>query len=244
MNFVLAAGGTGGHMIPAHALAAELQEPRPRRAADHRRARRALSRPVRERAGAHPPRRAARRRADRLAEGGGLGAEGQGEAKRLYREHTPDAVVGFGGYPAFPSLLAASSPTHPDRAPRAECGDRPGQPAARRRSRGDRHRLRRDRPAEAAIPRARSVLVGNPVREEIARARRACRSRRSTRSRRSRSSSPAEARARRSSARSCPKGSACSSRRFAAGCRSSSNAAPTISSGSASNMPSSASPPS
>ena len=24
MNFVLAAGGTGGHMIPAHALAAEL----------------------------------------------------------------------------------------------------------------------------------------------------------------------------------------------------------------------------
>ena len=25
MNFVLAAGGTGGHMIPAHALAAELE---------------------------------------------------------------------------------------------------------------------------------------------------------------------------------------------------------------------------
>ena len=25
MNFVLAAGGTGGHMVPAHALAAELQ---------------------------------------------------------------------------------------------------------------------------------------------------------------------------------------------------------------------------
>ena len=25
MNFVLAAGGTGGHMIPAHALAAELK---------------------------------------------------------------------------------------------------------------------------------------------------------------------------------------------------------------------------
>jgi UDP-N-acetylglucosamine--N-acetylmuramyl-(pentapeptide) pyrophosphoryl-undecaprenol N-acetylglucosamine transferase len=25
MNFVLAAGGTGGHMIPAHALAAELR---------------------------------------------------------------------------------------------------------------------------------------------------------------------------------------------------------------------------
>ena len=26
MNFVLAAGGTGGHMIPAHALAAELMK--------------------------------------------------------------------------------------------------------------------------------------------------------------------------------------------------------------------------
>ena len=35
--------------------------------------------------------------------------KGRGEAKRLYREHTPDAVVGFGGYPAFPSLLAASA---------------------------------------------------------------------------------------------------------------------------------------
>ena len=26
MNFVLAAGGTGGHMVPAHALAAELRK--------------------------------------------------------------------------------------------------------------------------------------------------------------------------------------------------------------------------
>ena len=32
----------------------------------------------------------------------GVGAEGRGQAKRLYREHHPDAVVGFGGYPAFP----------------------------------------------------------------------------------------------------------------------------------------------
>ena len=35
--------------------------------------------------------------------------KGRAEAKRLYREHRPDAVVGFGGYPAFPSLLAASA---------------------------------------------------------------------------------------------------------------------------------------
>jgi UDP-N-acetylglucosamine--N-acetylmuramyl-(pentapeptide) pyrophosphoryl-undecaprenol N-acetylglucosamine transferase len=35
--------------------------------------------------------------------------KGRGEAKRLYRDHRPDVVVGFGGYPAFPSLLAASA---------------------------------------------------------------------------------------------------------------------------------------
>jgi UDP-N-acetylglucosamine--N-acetylmuramyl-(pentapeptide) pyrophosphoryl-undecaprenol N-acetylglucosamine transferase len=34
---------------------------------------------------------------------------GRGQAKRLYREHRPDAVIGFGGYPAFPALLAASA---------------------------------------------------------------------------------------------------------------------------------------
>jgi UDP-N-acetylglucosamine--N-acetylmuramyl-(pentapeptide) pyrophosphoryl-undecaprenol N-acetylglucosamine transferase len=34
---------------------------------------------------------------------------GRREARSLYREFTPDAVVGFGGYPAFPALLAANS---------------------------------------------------------------------------------------------------------------------------------------
>ena len=109
MNFVLAAGGTGGHMIPAHALAAELK------ARGH-----GVLLITDDRGSRFPglfedvpvhilP-------AGRL--GGGpiglikaLGAvvKGRGEAKRLYREHRPDAVVGFGGYPAFPSLLAASS---------------------------------------------------------------------------------------------------------------------------------------
>ena len=109
MNFVLAAGGTGGHMIPAHALAAELK------GRGH-----GVLLITDERGSRFPglfedvpvhilP-------AGRL--GGGpiglikaLGAvvKGRGEAKRLYREHRPDAVVGFGGYPAFPSLLAASS---------------------------------------------------------------------------------------------------------------------------------------
>ena len=142
MNFVLAAGGTGGHMVPAHALAAELKS----RGhgvlliTDERGAR--FPGLFDGRAGAHPARRAARRRADRLAQGAALGGRrARPRRKRLYREHRPDAVVGFGGYPAFPSLLAASAMRHPDRAPRAECGARPGQPAARRRGRGDRHRL-------------------------------------------------------------------------------------------------------
>ena len=109
MNFVLAAGGTGGHMIPAHALAAELKS------RGH-----GVLLITDERGARFPglfedvpvhilP-------AGRLG-GGPLGwlkaagsvLKGRGEAKRLYREHKPDAVVGFGGYPAFPALLAASA---------------------------------------------------------------------------------------------------------------------------------------
>ena len=109
MNFALAAGGTGGHMIPAHALAAELKS----------RGHGVLL--ITDERGARFP---------GLFEGvpvhilpaGRLGGnpigwlkagvsvvKGRGQAKRLYREHRPDAVVGFGGYPAFPSLLAASA---------------------------------------------------------------------------------------------------------------------------------------
>jgi UDP-N-acetylglucosamine--N-acetylmuramyl-(pentapeptide) pyrophosphoryl-undecaprenol N-acetylglucosamine transferase len=109
MNFVLAAGGTGGHMIPAHALAAELKS------RGH-----GVLLITDDRGSRFPslfdgvpvhilP-------AGRLG-GGPVGwlkalvsvAKGRAEAKRLYREHRPDAVVGFGGYPAFPSLLAASA---------------------------------------------------------------------------------------------------------------------------------------
>jgi len=109
MNFVLAAGGTGGHMVPAHALAAELK------GRGH-----GVMLITDDRGARFPglfdkvpvhvlP-------AGRLG-GGPIGwlkalasvARGRGAAKALYREHRPDAVVGFGGYPAFPSLLAASA---------------------------------------------------------------------------------------------------------------------------------------
>jgi UDP-N-acetylglucosamine--N-acetylmuramyl-(pentapeptide) pyrophosphoryl-undecaprenol N-acetylglucosamine transferase len=109
MNFVLAAGGTGGHMVPAHALAAELKS----------RGHGALL--VTDDRGARFPGLFQDvpvhvLPAGRLG-GGPIGylkaagsvLKGRAEAKRLYRDHRPDAVVGFGGYPAFPALLAASA---------------------------------------------------------------------------------------------------------------------------------------
>ena len=109
MNFVLAAGGTGGHMIPAHALAAELK----------RRGHGVLL--ITDDRGARFPGLFDKvpvhvLPAGRLG-GGPIGwlkalfavIRGRAEAKNIYRKHRPDAVVGFGGYPAFPALLAASA---------------------------------------------------------------------------------------------------------------------------------------
>ncbi|QPQ54056.1 undecaprenyldiphospho-muramoylpentapeptide beta-N-acetylglucosaminyltransferase [Allosphingosinicella flava] len=106
-HFVMAAGGTGGHMVPAHALAEELM------ARGHQ-----VSLITDERGAKIPalfgnvevnilP-------AGRLA-GGVLGwlkagrniLAGRAQARRFYREVRPAAVVGFGGYPALPALLAA-----------------------------------------------------------------------------------------------------------------------------------------
>ena len=168
MNFVLAAGGTGGHMIPAHALAAEL------RSRGH-----GVALITDERGARFPglfegmpvhilP-------AGRLG-GGPIGwlkalgsvVKGRGEAKRLYREHRPDAVVGFGGYPAFPSLLAASSMRIPTviheqnavmgRVNRLLAGDAVAIGTAY----GQIDRLKPKYEGKA-------ILVGNPVREDIAR---------------------------------------------------------------------------
>ena len=106
-HYVLAAGGTGGHMVPAAALAAELTR------RGHRVALVSDARGVRfpglfEAVQTHVlP-------AARLA-GGPLGWarasremwRGRAMARELYRTFRPAAVVGFGGYAAFPALLAA-----------------------------------------------------------------------------------------------------------------------------------------
>ncbi|CAN5499577.1 undecaprenyldiphospho-muramoylpentapeptide beta-N-acetylglucosaminyltransferase [soil metagenome] len=108
-HFVLAAGGTGGHMVPAAALAAELGR------RGHRVALVSDARGVRfpglfEGVETHVlP-------AGRLS-GGPLGWAraakniwtGRSMAKQLYKSFEPAAVIGFGGYPALPALLAAFS---------------------------------------------------------------------------------------------------------------------------------------
>ena len=168
MNFVLAAGGTGGHMIPAHALAAELKSRK-----------HGVLLITDERGARFPglfedvpvhilP-------AGRLG-GGPIGwlkaagsvVRGRGDAKRLYRDHRPDAVVGFGGYPAFPSLLAASAMRIPTviheqnavmgRVNRLLAGEAEAIGTAY--DQIDRLKPKYQRKA---------VLVGNPVREAIAR---------------------------------------------------------------------------
>ncbi|HET9630544.1 MAG TPA: undecaprenyldiphospho-muramoylpentapeptide beta-N-acetylglucosaminyltransferase [Novosphingobium sp.] len=109
-HFVLAAGGTGGHLIPAFALAAEL---------DRRGHHVAL---VTDERGAGIPGKPAFLPAHVIPAGRiegknplgwvkGLRAimEGRNMALRLFDSFAPSAVVGFGGYPALPALLAATS---------------------------------------------------------------------------------------------------------------------------------------
>ena len=168
MNFVLAAGGTGGHMVPAHALAAELT------GRGH-----GVLLITDERGARFPglfegmpvhilP-------AGRLG-GGPIGwlkalsavVRGRAQAKQLYRDHRPDAVVGFGGYPAFASLLAASAMGIPTilheqnavlgRVNRLLAGEAEAIGTAY-------EQVDRLKPGYAD----KTVLVGNPVREQIAR---------------------------------------------------------------------------
>jgi UDP-N-acetylglucosamine--N-acetylmuramyl-(pentapeptide) pyrophosphoryl-undecaprenol N-acetylglucosamine transferase len=168
MNFVLAAGGTGGHMVPAHALAAELKS------RGHGVLLITDDRGMRfpglfEDVPVHvlPAGRIGGGPIGWLRAAGSV-LRGRAEAKALYREHTPDAVVGFGGYPALPSLLAASArriPTvlHEQNAVLGRVNRLlAGEAAAIATAYDQVDRLRRKH-------QDKTVVVGNPVREEIAR---------------------------------------------------------------------------
>ncbi len=106
-HFVLAAGGTGGHMVPAAALAAELTR------RGHRIALVSDERGVRF-PGLFEGIQTHVLPAGRFT-GGPLGWakatrsmwRGRMMARELYRTFKPAAVIGFGGYPALPALLAA-----------------------------------------------------------------------------------------------------------------------------------------
>jgi UDP-N-acetylglucosamine--N-acetylmuramyl-(pentapeptide) pyrophosphoryl-undecaprenol N-acetylglucosamine transferase len=106
-HYVLAAGGTGGHMVPAHAVAQELM------ARGHRVAL------VTDERGAKIPGLFDDVQTHILPAGrmsGGLKGwirgfkaimEGRRMARQLYQTFEPSCVVGFGGYPALPALLGA-----------------------------------------------------------------------------------------------------------------------------------------
>lgn len=108
-HFVLAAGGTGGHLIPAFALAAEL----------HARGHHVAL--ITDARGAAIPGKpdflpahvlpAGRFGKNPLGWPKGISAvlEGRSMALRLFETFQPSAIVGFGGYPALPALLAATA---------------------------------------------------------------------------------------------------------------------------------------
>lgn len=106
-HYLLAAGGTGGHVIPAQALAKELM------ARGHVVALITDDRGAKI-PGMDPDMAVHVLPAGRLA-GGPVGwiraalaiRKGRAEAIRIMRELEPAAAVGFGGYPALPALLAA-----------------------------------------------------------------------------------------------------------------------------------------
>ena len=106
-HFVLAAGGTGGHMMPAHALAAELIA-RGHRVALITDARGAKIPGLFDGVQTHilP---AGRITKNPLSWPAGARAilKGRGMALRLFETFKPSAVIGFGGYPAYPALIAA-----------------------------------------------------------------------------------------------------------------------------------------
>jgi len=107
-HYVLAAGGTGGHMVPAAALAAELIR------RGHRVALVSDQRGVRF-PGLFDGVQTHVLPAGRFQAKRPLGwvpalremARGRAMARQLYRTFRPAAVIGFGGYPALPALAAA-----------------------------------------------------------------------------------------------------------------------------------------
>ncbi|WP_376741962.1 undecaprenyldiphospho-muramoylpentapeptide beta-N-acetylglucosaminyltransferase [Sphingomicrobium aestuariivivum] len=166
MNITLAAGGTGGHMVPAHALANELK------------ARGHGVMLVTDARGAKIPAifedvPVEVLPAGRLG-GGPIGMikaffgvmQGRKAARMLYRDFTPDCVVGFGGYPALPALMAAQAEGVPTvlHEQNAVLGRVNRLLARRAKAVATAYRT-----VQRSKDKSKEVLVGNPVRVEVAR---------------------------------------------------------------------------
>jgi UDP-N-acetylglucosamine--N-acetylmuramyl-(pentapeptide) pyrophosphoryl-undecaprenol N-acetylglucosamine transferase len=165
-HYVLAAGGTGGHLVPAHALAEELLL-RGHRVALITDDRGARIPGLFDKAQVHilP--------AGRLA-GGPVGwfraakaiMTGRAMALRLYETFLPSAVIGFGGYPAFPALLAARS----DRIPTLLHEQNAVLGRVNRLMAGRVDAIATAYDKVQRLPRnaeGKVTLVGNPVRDEV-----------------------------------------------------------------------------
>jgi UDP-N-acetylglucosamine--N-acetylmuramyl-(pentapeptide) pyrophosphoryl-undecaprenol N-acetylglucosamine transferase len=164
---VVAAGGTGGHMFPAQALAEVLAGRgwRIALATDDRGAQYASNFPSERRI----PLSAATYRTGDVIGMGRAGLQiwnGVQQAKNAFARARPAVVVGFGGYPSLPALLAALQTRVPTviHEQNAVLG------------RVNRFLAPRVRSVACAFPtlekarpevKARAVVVGNPVRPEI-----------------------------------------------------------------------------
>lgn len=166
-HYVLAAGGTGGHLIPAFALAVELEK---------RGHHVAL---ITDARGSQIPGKPEALTAHVLPAGRFQGKnplswikafkailEGRSMALRLFDSFQPSAVIGFGGYPALPALLAATSAKIPTliHEQNAVLG-RVNRFLAGRVNAIATAYAKVDRLAEKLA--AKVHLVGNPVREEV-----------------------------------------------------------------------------
>jgi UDP-N-acetylglucosamine--N-acetylmuramyl-(pentapeptide) pyrophosphoryl-undecaprenol N-acetylglucosamine transferase len=165
-NFILAAGGTGGHIIPAYALGKELL----------RRGHQVEL--ITDERGAKIPGCPDKMIAHILPAGRASGGprgwisalrniwRGRSMARQLFSTFQPTAVVGFGGYPALPALLAAFAENIPTivHEQNAVLG------------RVNRLAARKVDAIATAYPEVKRIaaghaakvkLVGNPVREEV-----------------------------------------------------------------------------
>ena len=107
---LLAAGGTGGHLFPAEALARGARAQRHRGRSRDRRPGRALRQEISRRAASmsSPSETVRGRDPISLARTAAVLGIGSMQALRLLGRIKPRAVVGFGGYPTVPPVLAAT----------------------------------------------------------------------------------------------------------------------------------------